>query len=144
MMLVRVYTYQSIKGPGTKAGAYTYVLECEINHHIATLTKTGKLEPMSENMAELTVILESLGRITKDCEVIILCESTYIETGVNKWLEGWKKNSWRTAKGNEVANATLWQQFSEYIDKYNIQVFTHQQHEYKNWILNETEKELKK
>ena len=50
MMQVNIYTYQTIKGPGTKAGTCTYILETEVKGKVATLTKTESLEKTPQRM----------------------------------------------------------------------------------------------
>ena len=105
MMQVNIYTYQTIKGPGTKAGTCTYILETEVKGKLVTLTKSESLEPMSENKAELTVMLKALKRLRKECEVTIYGESNYIKQGAESWLDRWqqggrtqKEKKWPTRK----------------------------------------------
>ena len=143
MMQVNIYTYQTIKGPGTKAGTCTYILETEVKGKVATLTKTESLETMSENKAELTAILKALKRLRKECEVTIFGESNYIKQGAERWLDGWVAAGWKNAKGKEVANKEEWQQFHEFRTKYNITISSPVQHSYSNWIKGETDKKEK-
>lgn len=139
MNQVNIYIYQTIKGPARKAGAYAYVLETEINGKTATLTKIDKLEAMTENKAELTVILESLKRLRKECLVTIIGAKGYIIQG-NELLERWKEAGWKNAKGKEIANKDEWQQFLEYKEKYCIEVVGESTHEYLQWMERETER----
>lgn len=142
-MQVNIYVHQTIKGPGTKAGSFTYILETEIDGKVATLTKTDILEPMSENKAELNVLLQALKRLRKECDVLVVGASPYIKQGVECWLEKWVAAGWKNAKGKDVANMEEWQQFLEFSKKYHIKICGPSSHSYSYWIKNETEKKEK-
>ena len=139
-MKVNIYIYQTIKGPGTRAGSYTYILEADMNGKIATLTSTDTLEPMTEKAAELTVILKALSRICKECEIQIVGCSPYMVQATSEWINNWIENDWKNAKGKEIANKEQWQNLLEYMRKYSITFTKECQHEYLNWIKSETEK----
>lgn len=142
-MNVQVATYQTIKGPTKKAGAYAYILLTEINGKTATLTNVKKIECETEHSAELKAINDALGRITKECNVLLILECEYICTAINEWLENWAKNGWKTAKGAEIKNAREWQQLYEFKTRYSITACNNVQHEYKNWLRNEAERMAK-
>ena len=135
--------HHTIRGPGKKAGAYTYILETEINGKVATLTDTGVLEPMSENKAELVILLKALKRLRKECDLDIIGVSIPFKTSFEEWLDKWKKANWKNAKGKDVANAEYWQQVVEFKDKYNISISDQEEHQYKKWMIAETEKKMK-
>ena len=116
-MTVNIYIYQTIKGPGTRAGSYTYILEADVNGKVATLTSTDTLEPMTEKKAELTVILKALKRLVKDCDVMIVGCSAYLITAINQWLDNWENSNWKNAKGKDIANKEEWQELLKYIRK---------------------------
>lgn len=136
-MVVNIYVYQTIKGPGKKEGEYCYILETIKNDKPITLTDFGHLEKMSENRAELTVLLKALKRLVKECEVTVYGCSDHIKTGVEKWLKDWVRADWKNAKGKEVANKEEWQQLEEIKKKYNIAVSDQKKHSYTNWMKSE-------
>lgn len=142
-MTVNIYMYHTIHSPGTKAGSFTYILETEINGKVATLTKTDILEPMTENRAELTVLLKALKRLRKECDVLIIGAGAYIKQGVESWLEKWIEADWKNAKGKDVANKEEWQQFLEFSQKYNIKICEPCSHSYSYWIQTTTDKKEK-
>ena len=42
-------------------------------------------------------------------EILILCtDSQYCKNGIEKWINGWKKNGWKTANKKPVKNKDLW------------------------------------
>lgn len=139
-MVVNIYTSQTIRGPGKKSGAYCYILETFVKEKPVTITDKGILEPMSENKAELTILLKAFKRLRKDCEVCIYTDSQHIKTGINDWLEKWKQSNWRNAKGKEIANIQEWQQIYAYSEKYNIVMVNTETHSYRQWMKAEMEK----
>lgn len=139
-MEVTIYIYQTIKGPGTKSGAYSYILETQIDEKIHTLTDIGLLENMSENKAELVTLLKALKRIIKDCTVQIIGQNDYVRIGCETRVDKWKDAEWKNAKGKEIANLEEWQQLIVYRDKYNIKFLDQKEHTYKNWMKTECEK----
>lgn len=138
-MTVNIYMYQTVKGPGKKAGSYTFVLETMLKGKAATLTVTDTFEQMSENKAELTVLLKALSRIHKECDVIIYTESNYILQGLNEWLESWEASSWKNKKGKEVANKEEWQQVKEFMRKHNVMT-SNMGNAYSQWMYEQTQK----
>lgn len=143
-MIVSIYIYQTIKGPGTKNGAYTYILETEINGEIKTLTDSGTLEAMSENKAELTVLLKAMKRLRKECTVQVIGLNNYVRAGIIMWLDSWLEADWKNAKGKEISNKEEWQQIKQFRDRYKMVIFSEQDHSYRNWMKAEAEKVEKK
>lgn len=141
-MSINIYIYQSIRGPGKKNGAYTYILETEFKGKPLTLTKIGTLEEMSENKAELVTLLKALKRLRKECDLNIFTSSNHIKTGIEEWLDKWANASWKNAKGKEIANIEEWQRIKAYKDKYTIKVIAEKNHSFRNWMIAETEKKL--
>lgn len=149
MMIVNIYTHQTIRSPSKKKGAFAYVLETEIKGKTATLSDIGLIESASVNKAELTILLKALKRLCSECDLTIYTESLYVMSGIETNLDSWEKNGWKTAKGEEIANIEEWQQINEYRKKYNMQVFYCGKpkecirtvtHSYQEWMERETKK----
>lgn len=58
---------------------------------------------------ELTAAIESLNALKQSCEIDLYTDSVYVRDGIMKWIEGWKRNNWRTAAKKPVKNVELWQ-----------------------------------
>lgn len=95
---VNIYIYTTVRGPGTKSGSYTYLLEYITDRGPATLTKQGELEQVTENQANLQVLIEALQRLKKQCEVTIWTESRYLQQGAEHWIHEWQQSGWMTAR----------------------------------------------
>lgn len=140
---VNLYIYTTVKGPGTKSGTYTYLLEYVTEKGPATLTKQGTLEDATENRAHLRVLREALERLRKPCEIEIYTDSGYLKQGAEVWLRGWISAGWLNAKGKPVANREEWEQVAELLEKHLATFQVGANHSYRNWIQTETEKKEK-
>src|SRR5665647_2326168 len=63
----------------------------------------------TNNKMELTAVIEGLKALTQRCDVTLHVDSTYVMQGVKSWMEGWKRNGWRTSDKKPVKNQELWQ-----------------------------------
>ena len=62
----------------------------------------------TNNRMELTAAIEALEALKRPCAVSLHTDSQYLRGGVTGWLDGWKRNGWRTADGKPVKNEDLW------------------------------------
>jgi ribonuclease HI len=68
-------------------------------------------EPLTtNNRMELTAAIKALEALTRPCEVELHTDSNYLRGGITSWMNGWKRNGWRTADKKPVKNVELWQQ----------------------------------
>ena len=69
------------------------------------LTTNNRMEMMAAIAA-----LEALGRRTT---LTIVTDSVYLRDGVTKWIDGWKRNGWKTAARKPVKNEDLWRRLDD-------------------------------
>jgi ribonuclease HI len=62
----------------------------------------------TNNRMELTAAIRALESLTRPSEVILHTDSQYLHGGVTDWINGWKRNGWRTAAKKPVKNEDLW------------------------------------
>jgi ribonuclease HI len=81
------------------------------------VVKTRELsggEPLTTNnrmeMMAAIAALEALGRRTT---LTIVTDSVYLRDGVTKWINGWKRNGWKTAARKPVKNEDLWRRLDD-------------------------------
>lgn len=76
----------------------------------------------TNNRAELTAIIraiETFNNPTKTTKTTnqkvlnIITDSQYCKNGIEKWIQNWKKNGWKTAKRKPVKNQDLWKQLDQ-------------------------------
>ena len=65
----------------------------------------GAKENTTNNIMELTAIIEGLKALKIECEVDVYSDSAYVVNAVEMgWLESWKKNNWIKADKKQVKN----------------------------------------
>lgn len=143
MDMVNLYTYTTIRGPGTRSGSYTYLLEYMTEKGPATLTKQGELENVTEYQAHMRILREALERLKKPCEVMVYTDSRYLQRGTEEWLKEWKAAGWMNRKGKPVANREEWEKIAELLGRHLISFQVGAHHSYRGWIRAETEKKEK-
>lgn len=50
----------------------------------------------TNNQMELMAAICALKALKESCSVDLYTDSVYVRNGISLWLEGWKKNNWRT------------------------------------------------
>jgi ribonuclease HI len=76
----------------------------------------GKIKELSggeadttNNRMELMAAIAALNALKESCHVILTTDSNYVRDGISSWIDGWKKNGWKTASKQPVKNVELWQ-----------------------------------
>jgi ribonuclease HI len=67
----------------------------------------------TNNRMELMAAISALGALKEPCAVDLYTDSNYVKDGISGWIDGWKRNGWRTAAKQRVKNAELWQALDE-------------------------------
>ena len=67
----------------------------------------------TNNRMELIAAIEALEALKRPCTIDLWTDSTYVRQGITQWINGWKKNGWRTASKKPVKNVDLWQRLEE-------------------------------
>ena len=114
-MQVDIFTDGACRGnPGP--GGWAAILRCKgVEKEL-----TGGAPETTNNRMELSAVIEGLKALKKSpCNVTIHTDSKYVMDGATKWMDGWKKKNWRTAKG-PVKNLELWQELSNILEQHNV------------------------
>ena len=69
----------------------------------------------TNNIMELTAVIEALKLLTRKCKIVLTTDSKYVKSGITEWIFNWKKNGWKTANKKTVKNQLLWTE----LDKLN-------------------------
>lgn len=82
---------------------------------------SGGEEETTNNRMELTAVIEALSALKEPCNISLYTDSRYVMDGIEKWIENWKRNNWKTAnKKAPVKNIELWQKLDELQAKHEI------------------------
>ena len=97
---------------------------------------SGGCKNTTNNIMEITAVLEGLKALKTECEVEIYSDSAYVVNAFNShWIDNWKKNGWKNSQKEEVKNKELWQELDALVKKYKvkfIKVKGHSDNEYNN------------
>jgi len=74
----------------------------------------------TNNRMELMAVIEALKALKRPCDVELHTDSRYVLQGMTEWINGWKKNGWKTASRKPVKNVDLWQQLDQQVARHNI------------------------
>ena len=79
----------------------------------------GEAETTNNRMELLAAInaLESLSRASK---ITVVTDSAYVKNGVTGWIQGWKRNGWKTAAKKPVKNVELWQRLDAAAARHDV------------------------
>lgn len=101
----------------------------------------------TNNVMEITAVIEGLKLLKYSCEVEIYSDSAYVVNAFNnKWIEVWQKHNWVNSNKEPVKNRELWEQLIELVNKHQvkfIKVKGHSDNEYNNRCDELARKEIK-
>ena len=96
----------------------------------------GAQNNTTNNIMELTAVIEALKLLKRPCKVQVYSDSAYVVNAFNqKWIYGWLKNGWKNASKEPVKNKELWQELYELTKRHEvtfIKVKGHADNEYNN------------
>lgn len=97
---------------------------------------SGGKKDTTNNIMELTAVIEGLKLLKYPCEVDLYSDSAYVVNGFKQgWIYNWIKNDWKTADKKPVKNKEIWQELYKLskVHKVNfIKVKGHSDNEYNN------------
>ena len=113
--IVQIFTDGACKGnPGP--GGWGAILryrntEKELN---------GYAPDTTNNIMELTAVIEALKTLSRSCPILITTDSNYVKDGITKWIHNWKLKGWKTAARKPVKNKELWIALDELVENHDI------------------------
>jgi ribonuclease HI len=84
---------------------------------------SGSAPETTNNRMEMIAAIEALKALKKPCRVDLYTDSEYLKKGVTAWMPRWKRLGWRRGtakKPKPLANADLWRNLDEVIQKHDI------------------------
>lgn len=83
-------------------------------------TINGYSDSTTNNIMELTAVIEALKALKRRCSIVLTTDSNYVKDGITKWIDGWKKNGWRTSNKKPVKNKDLWIELDNLVQGHTI------------------------
>jgi ribonuclease HI len=81
---------------------------------------SGAEAQTTNNQMELTAAIKALEALTRPCEVDFYTDSQYLRQGITEWINGWRKNGWKTSAKKPVLNQELWIRLDELNRKHEV------------------------
>jgi ribonuclease HI len=69
---------------------------------------------------EISAAIHGLRALREGCEVEVVTDSEYLKNGITKWIQGWKRNGWKTAAKKPVVNQDLWEELDELVGSHKV------------------------
>ena len=97
---------------------------------------SGGMKDTTNNVMELTAVIEALKLLKFNCNVKLYSDSAYVVNAFNqKWIYGWMKNGWKNSNKEPVKNKELWEELYSLTKMHNgefIKVKGHADNKYNN------------
>ena len=74
----------------------------------------------TNNIMELTAVIESLNQLKFKSKVVVTTDSAYVKNGITTWIHNWKLKGWKTASKKPVKNKELWMKLDALSSKHDI------------------------
>lgn len=131
MKKIIMYTDGACSGNPGPGGWGTILMYDTIKKEISG----GNLDT-TNNIMEMTAVIEGLKLLKYSCIVKIYSDSAYVVNAFNQgWIYNWQKNNWKTADKKDVKNKELWQELYNFTKMHEvtfIKVKGHADNEYNN------------
>ena len=83
----------------------------------------GESGDTSNNRMELTAPIMALEALTRPVVVHLYTDSTYVRSGITKWVLGWERNGWMTSAKQPVKNVDLWKRLQTACARHQVEWF---------------------
>ena len=97
---------------------------------------SGGKKDTTNNVMELTAVIEALKLLKRPCKVDLYSDSAYVVNAfLQNWIWGWIKNGWKNSSKEEVKNKELWQELFSLTKIHDVtfhKVKGHADNEYNN------------
>lgn len=128
---VTIYTDGACSGNPGPGGWGAILMYKDIKKEIS-----GCKKDTTNNVMELTAVIEALKLLKHPCSVSLYSDSAYVVNAfLQKWIVSWQKNNWKTADKSDVKNKELWQELLELTNIHTvkfIKVKGHSDNEFNN------------
>ena len=116
MQKVTIYTDGACSGNPGPGGWAAVLIHGEHKKEIS-----GGSKETTNNIMELTAILEALKALKTECEVELYSDSAYSVNAFNQgWIYNWIKKGWKGANKQPVKNQDLWKRLLKAKEPHNV------------------------
>ncbi len=113
--MINIYTDGACKGNPGKGGWGALIIDGDIKNEIY-----GGEHNTTNNRMEIMAVIMALQTVNTKNEITVFTDSTYVQKGINEWINKWKINGWKASNKKEVKNKDLWVQLDSLVTKLQI------------------------
>ncbi len=82
---------------------------------------SGGAKDTTNNIMEMTAVIEALKLLKEPCEVELFSDSAYVVNAfLQDWISGWVKNNWKNSQKEQVKNKELWLELIELTNTHKV------------------------
>ncbi|MBQ7557599.1 MAG: ribonuclease HI [Lachnospiraceae bacterium] len=82
---------------------------------------SGGERETTNNRMELMGVIAGLEALNRPCSVTVHTDTKYVSDAFNQhWIDGWKRNGWKTAGKKPVLNQDLWLRLLEDMKPHSV------------------------
>ena len=131
MEKVIIYTDGACSGNPGPGGWGAVLMFKDIKKEIS-----GHAKDTTNNIMELTAVIEALKILKYTCVVDLYSDSAYVVNCFKQgWIYNWQKNNWKGSDKKPVKNQELWEELYDVLQKHEftfIKVKGHSNNEFNN------------
>lgn len=95
---------------------------------------SGAKKDTTNNVMELTAVIEGLKLLKIPCQVKLYSDSAYVVNAFEqKWIYGWIKKNWQNSAKEPVKNKELWQELYKLTKIHQVQFIKVKGHSDNEW-----------
>lgn len=114
---VIIYTDGACSGNPGPGGWGTILMYKDTKKEIS-----GYKKDTTNNVMEITAVIEGLKLLKEPCKVQIYSDSAYVVNAFNQhWIEGWIKKNWQNSKKEPVKNKELWLELYALVKQHEVE-----------------------
>ena len=101
------------------------------------IPKVGLHLDSPDDEMELVAIRAALSRLTKPCIVTIYSGHGFFKNAfAQHWIDTWKQNDWKNAKGKPVEHTLIWKEIDKELSRHSVIIGT-PEHKYQEKLQKE-------
>jgi ribonuclease HI len=105
-------------------GGWAYLIVSESRGVIEE--KWGAEQLTTNNRMELSAAVAALEAVLADTalskgQITVYTDSQYVQKGITTWIQGWKRNGWKTSGKEPVKNQDLWQKLDRLANTLHVE-----------------------
>lgn len=114
-MELHVWTDGSGDTRPPRIGGWAFVVRSVDNPFIVAEISGAEHETTSQRM-EIVAFLKALEWPVAACDITVHCDSAYVANTIKLgWINGWRRNGWKTREGGDIKNRDLWERVDRMI-----------------------------